>query len=205
MNFLMSFLQPFQIYSFCFHSLLKINHAASLQPPNSMRVHQQGLTKAAKIQVMRITLTLSSWVFLKALQIRENGGNLLANMCMNSNGPVSMTCTVGADVTGMTKKHLHLIFPLPMLYIFANVWGHNFYLLKSFVWCECQSAWMFWGLGRYFSVSVIQFTIKYSQISFKILLSFTLFLPPIFTKWDRAFTLLICRWTDFAFFIFQND
>ena len=41
------------------------------------------------------------------------------NMCVNSNGPVSMTCTVGADVTGMIQKHLHLILPLPVLYIFG--------------------------------------------------------------------------------------
>ena len=148
MNFLMSFLQPFQIYSFCFHSLLKINHAASLQPPNSMRVHQQGLTKAVKIQVMRITLTLSSWVFLKAFQIRENGGNLQANMCVNSNGPVSMTCTVGADVTGMTKKHLHLIFPLPMLYL-CKCLGAQFLLAQvlCMVWMSvCLNVLMAWEI-----------------------------------------------------------
>ena len=67
----MSFLQPFQIYSLCFHSLLKINHAASLKPPNSMRVHQQGITKVVKIQVMRIALTLSSWVSLKLFGLEK--------------------------------------------------------------------------------------------------------------------------------------
>ena len=55
------------------------------------------------------------------------------NKCVNSNGPVSMTCNVGADNAGVKQKHLHLIFPLPVLYIFENVMGHNFYLLKSFV------------------------------------------------------------------------
>ena len=33
MNFMMSFLQPFQIYSLCFHSLPKNNHVASLKLP----------------------------------------------------------------------------------------------------------------------------------------------------------------------------
>lgn len=52
---------------------------------------------------------------------------------MDSKGPVSMTCTVGADVTGGTQKYLHLVFPLPVLYIFVNVLGHNFNLLESLV------------------------------------------------------------------------
>ena len=89
--------------------------------------------------------------------------------------------------------------------VFANVWGHNFHSLKSLVWHDSQFRWMFWELGRYSAVSVIQFTIKYSQISFKILLSSALVPPPIFTKWDRAVMLLICKWTDFGFFTLQNN
>ena len=89
--------------------------------------------------------------------------------------------------------------------VLANVWGHNFHSLESLVWRDSQSAWMFWELGRYSAVSVILFPIKYSQISFEILLSSELFVPPIFTKWDRAVTLSICRWTDFGFFTLQND
>ena len=67
-------------------------------------------------------------------------------------------------------------------------------------WVLCM-AWFPIHLNvlRAWEVSAMLFPIKYSQISFKILLSFAVFVPPIFTKWDRAVTLSICRWTDFGF------
>lgn len=38
-----------------FHSLLEINHAVSLKSSNWMRVYYQGVTKAVRTQVMRIS------------------------------------------------------------------------------------------------------------------------------------------------------
>ena len=92
--------------------------------------------------------------------------------------------------------------------VLANVWRHNIHSVRSLLWCDSQSAWMFWELGRCSAVSVILFPIKYikySQISTEILLSSALFVSPIFTKWDWAVMLLICGWTDFGFFTLQND
>ena len=109
-----------------------------------------------------------------------------------------MYCGSWCDRCGTKRSTLGV----PIIWvILANVWGYNVHLVESLVWCDSQSASMFWELGRYSAVSVILFTIKYSQI----LLSSALFVPHIFTKWDRAVMLSICRWTDFVFFTLQND
>ena len=69
-------------------------------------------------------MTLSSWIFLKTFLIRENGGKargtyasifVAGHPLPYNKGPVSMTCTVGVDVTGVTQKGLHLVFPLSEL------------------------------------------------------------------------------------------
>ena len=94
---------------------------------------------------MRIALTLASWVFLKAFWIRENGGNLQVNVCVNSSGPVSMTCTVGTDKTGMKQKHL-LDFLITCVIYLCKCHGAKFLLaqvlcMQSFPYanhCECQ-------------------------------------------------------------------
>ena len=89
---------------------------------------------------MRIALTLPSWVFLKAFWIRENGRNL----CVNSNGPVSITCTVKTDKTGVKQKH-PLDFPITCVIYLRKCHGAKFLLaqvlcMQSFPYenhCEC--------------------------------------------------------------------
>ena len=45
-------------------------------------------------------------------------GNIFVHFCCRAStstakkGPVSMTCTMGVDVTGVNRKSLHLVFPL---------------------------------------------------------------------------------------------
>ena len=114
-----------------------------------------------------------------------------------------MTCsTVGVDVTGMMQKGLHLAFALSELSLEMS--GDTISACSS-PWHDFQSAWMLWELGKYSGVSVILLPIKYTQISFEILLSSALFVPPIFIKWNTAMTFSISRWTGFGFFTLQNN
>ena len=66
------------------------------------------------------------------------------NVCENSNGPVSMTCTLGSDKTGVKQKHL-LDFPITCVIYLPKCHGAKFLLpqvlcMQSFPYenhCKC--------------------------------------------------------------------
>lgn len=70
-----------------------------------------------------------------------------------------------------------------------------------------QSALKFIERGRYSAGVIIDLDVRNSQISWTILFSSELFVPPILIKYARAVILSFCRWTVFAsvnFFVSFN-